>query len=215
MEKEKLREVRLTKAAKYTVLTTFLIGAIGFGTATIMSNGEVRPTEPVSSGNVITPDDEKEEIVVVMEEKLIVPYTVNAQIKTYYYDLKDDSSIREKALVYYNGSYTPSNGVDYFYNNHNFDVIASFSGKVTDKKNDPMYGLTIYITNENGLTAVYSSLTDVEVNVGDVVKQGDVIAKAGNNTINSSMGNHLNFSLLKDGKYINPINNFSKNIKEI
>ena len=68
---------------------------------------------------------------------------------------------------------------------------------------------------ENGLMAVYASLTDVDVSVGDSVKQGEVIARAGSNTVNSSMGNHLNFSLLLNNKKVNPLNYYSKVIKEI
>jgi stage II sporulation protein Q len=75
--------------------------------------------------------------------------------------------------------------------------------------------VTISLKHNDGLVAVYSSLSEVSVNVGDKVKQGDVLAKAGTNTIDASMGNHLNFSLLKNGNYINPRDNFSKNIKDI
>ena len=214
MEKEKLREVKLTRASKYTLLTACLIGAIGFGLTRIDDKTDNIPSESVNSNIEETPVVE-EDVVVKEEEKLILPFKVNAQIKTYYYDLSDDGNTREKALVYYNGTYTPSVGIDYFYNNQNFDVVASFSGKVIEKKVDSLYGITLYISNENGLMSAYSSLTDVKVSVGDIVKQGDVVAKAGSNTINSSMGNHLNFSLLKNDKHINPIGNFSKNIKDI
>lgn len=214
MEKEKLREIKLTKATKYTILTTFLVGILGAGIIGI-SISDNEESEVVSDSVVEKEEEKEEEIVVITEEKMQLPFKVNAQIKTYYYDLNDDASKREKALVYYNGSYTPSNGVDYFYNNHNFEVVSSFSGKVVDKVVDPMYGLSVIIENENGLVATYSSLTEVSLKVGDVVKQGDLIGKAGTNTIHSNMGNHLNFSLLKNGKYINPLANISKNIKDI
>ena len=113
--------------------------------------------------------------------------------------------------------YTPSLGIDYFYNNTSFDVVSVFSGVVIEKKVDPLYGATVYLKSETNpnLVAVYASLSDVKVNVGDNVSQGEVIAKAGNNTINSSMGNHLSFSLLKENKNVNPLDYFSKIIKEI
>jgi stage II sporulation protein Q len=216
MGNEKLREIKLTKASKYTILTMFLVGVLGVSAAGIASNySSNKQDEVVVSDDVITPDDKEEEIVVIEEEKLIKPFLVNAQIKTYFYDLNDEPSIREKALVFYNGSYTPSTGIDYFYNNNTFDVIAVFSGKVIEKKVDPMYGATICIKHDDGLVAMYSSLSDIKVNEGDIVKQGDVVAKAGKNTINSSIGNHLNFSLIKNDKFINPNTYFSKNIKDI
>ena len=215
MENKKIREIKLSNASKYTVLTLSLMGAIGLGAVGI--NNLVNPeTEQVISDGVSNVEGETpEEIVSVKEEKLEKPFIVNAQIKTYYYDLKDEASIRENALVFYNGSYTPSTGMNYFYNNQNFDVVASFSGEIIEKKVDPMYGVTISLKHNDGLVAVYSSLSEVSVNVGDKVKQGDVLAKAGTNTIDASMGNHLNFSLLKNGNYINPRDNFSKNIKDI
>ena len=215
MENKKIREIKLSNASKYTVLTLSLMGAIGLGAVGI--NNLVNPeTEQVISDGVSNVEGETpEEIVSVKEEKLENPFTVNAQVKTYYYDLKDDASIRENALVFYNGSYTPSTGMNYFYNNQNFDVVASFSGEIIEKKVDPMYGVTISLKHNDGLVAVYSSLSEVSVNVGDKVKQGDVLAKAGTNTIDASMGNHLNFSLLKNDNYINPRDNFSKIIKDI
>ena len=102
MENEKLREIKLTKATKYTILTTFLVGILGAGVAGIVGNGTTGENEQiVVSDGVVSPDDKEEEIVVVKEEKLEVPFKVNAQIKTYFYDLSDDASVREKALVYY------------------------------------------------------------------------------------------------------------------
>ena len=94
--------------------------------------------------------------------------------------------------------------MEYSYNNAKFDVVASFAGVVTERKVDPLYGYMVYIKNDEGLTAVYGSLSDVVVNVGDNVKQGDVIAKAGTNTIDVNLNNHLHFALMKDGKLINP-----------
>lgn len=215
MENKKIREIKLSNASKYTMLTLSLMGVIGLG-AVGVSNLIDSETEQVISDGVSNVEPETpEEIVSVKEEKLSNPFTVNAQIKTYYYDLNDDASIREHALVFYNGSYSPSTGMNYFYNNQNFDVIAVFSGEIIEKKVDSMYGVTVYLKHDNGLIAVYSSLSEVNVKVGDKVNQGDVLAKAGTNTINSSMGNHLNFSLIKDGNYINPRDNFAKNIKDI
>ena len=94
--------------------------------------------------------------------------------------------------------------MEYSYNNTKFDVVAAFSGVVTERKLDPVYGYIVQIKNDNGLVATYGSLSDVKVNVGDNVKQGYVIAKAGTNTIDATLNNHLHFALTKDGKFINP-----------
>lgn len=217
MNNEKLKEMRLTKRAKYGIISMFSVGALAIAFASIATRGNVNNDEVVN----VTPDipniEEDDPVVVVEDEKFIKPFTINATIKTYYFDASDNSDNQNNALIYYNGMYTPSVGVDYFYNNTVFDVVSTFSGTVIEKKVDPLYGATLYIkSNENSsLVAVYSSLSNISVNVGDSVNQGQVIAKAGNNTINSNMGNHLNFALLKNNKHIDPLDYYSKTVKEI
>lgn len=218
MSNEKLKEIKLTKRAKYGFASMFLVATLGIGLASVATRGnqdDIINNEQVT----VTPDNPSDDspVVVVEDEKLSKPFTVDATIKTYYFDINDTSSNQENALIYYNGMYTPSTGVDYFLNNTTFDVISAFSGVVMEKKVDPLYGATLYIkSNDNqSLVAMYASLSNISVNVGDKVEQGQVIAKAGSNTINSSMGNHLNFSLLKDNKTINPLNVYSKLVKDI
>jgi stage II sporulation protein Q len=195
-----------------------LVAVLDIGFASVATRGndeDINHNQQVT----VTPEtpEEDEPVVVVEDEKLSKPFVVDAIIKTYYFDMNDTSKNQENALIYYNGMYTPSTGVDYFLNNSTFDVISAFSGVVTEKKVDPLYGATLYIKSDDNssLVAMYSSLSDIKVNVGDKVEQGQVIAKAGSNTINSSMGNHLNFSLLKNNKTINPLNYYLKLIKDI
>lgn len=218
MSNEKIKEIKLSKQAKYGLGTLALVAIFGIGFASIATRGTndeiIVDNQPV----IEVPDTPQPDtpVVVIEDEKLAQPFTIDASIKTYYFDAKDTSDNQENALIYYNGMYTPSKGIDYFYNNLAFDVTAAFSGTITEKKVDPLYGATLYIkSNENNLVAVYSSLSDINVNVGDKVEQGQVIARAGNNTLNSNMGNHLNFSLLKDNKNINPLDYYTKVIKNI
>ncbi len=218
MNSEKLKEIRLTKRAKYGFASMFLVAAVGIGAASIATRGnsdDIINNEYVS--NIPIVEEKDDPVVVVEDEKLFKPYSVDASIKTYYFDINDTSKNQENALIYYNGMYSPSVGIDYFYNNNAFDVISAFKGSVIEKKVDPLYGATLYIKSEENpnLVAVYSSLSNISVNVGDKVEQGQIIAKAGNNTINSSMGNHLNFSLLKENKNINPLEYYSKAVKSI
>lgn len=215
MNNEKIKQIKLTKRAKYGFISMFLVAAVGVGTASVLTRGNVDDVNN-QHVNVIPPSSDDEQVIVMEDEKFILPFTVDATIKTYYFDANSKDANQENALIYYNGMYTPSKGVDYFYNNVNFDVISAFSGVVLEKKVDPLYGATLYIkSNDNNLVAVYASLSDVKVNVGDKVDQGQVIARAGNNTINSNLGNHLNFSLLKENKNINPLNYYSKLVKDI
>ena len=211
---EKLKDIRLTKSAKYGFGSMFFVAAFAIAIASIVNNIPVsnRENEVV---NVDKGNEEETPVLVVEEEKLIKPFDIDASIKTYYFDVNDTSKNQENALIQYNGMYTPSYAIDYFYSNVAFDVKSAFSGTVVEKKVDPLYGVMLYVKNDNGLIAIYSSLSNVKVNVGDKVNQGDILAKAGNNTLNSNMGNHLNFALEKNGQRINPLNYYSKNIKDI
>ena len=222
MNNEKLKDIRLTKKAKYGFAGMFLVAALGITMASVATRGNSDDITNPSTNNqqvTVTPDVPEQDAPVVIqeEEKLGLPFTIDAKIKTYYFDANDTSKEQENALIYYNGMYTPSTGVDYFYNNSNFEVVAAFSGIVTEKKVDPVFGATLYIKSEENpnLVAVYASLANIEVNVGDRVKQGDKLARAGSNTINASMGNHLNFSLLINNKKVDPLDYYSKVIKKI
>ena len=217
MNKEKIKEMKLTKRAKYGFASMFAVAALSITLASVATRGNVGEEQYVN----VTPNnpqvDNDTPVVVVEDEKFIKPFLVDAAIKTYYFDINDNSENQNNALIYYNGMYTPSTGIDYAYNNNAFNVVSVFSGVVIEKKVDPLYGATVYIrSNDNpSLVAVYASLSDVSVNVGDTVKQEQLIAKAGNNTINSSMANHLNFSILKNNKNINPLECYSKKVKDI
>ena len=220
MNKEKLKEIRLTKKAKYGVASMFLVAILGIGVASVATRGNSGDVTNNENQQVtVTPDTSENEapVVVAEDEKMGLPFTVDAKIKTYYFDASDTSKEQENALIYYNGMYTPSTGIDYAYNNSNFVVVAAFSGIVTEKKVDPVYGATLYVKSDENpnVVAVYASLANIEVSVGDRVKQGDQLARAGSNTINASMGNHLNFSLLVDGKKVDPLDYYLKVIKEI
>ena len=143
MSNEKLKEYRLTKRAKYGFCSMFLVAALGIGVASYATRGEI---EEVNNQHVnVTPETPENEdpVVIVEDEKFAKPFKVDASIKTYYFDVTDNSKNQENALIYYNGMYTPSKGVDYFYNNNAFDVIAVFSGTVIEKKVDPLYGATV------------------------------------------------------------------------
>lgn len=221
MENKKLKEIKLTRKAKYGIVTMTIAAVLGIGVASFATEGN---DQVVNNNNeddkqvtVNPPSEDKGPSQTKENEKLAKPFNVAATIKTYYFDINDTSKNQENALIYYNGMYTPSVGVDYFYNNVSFEVLSSFTGTVVEKKVDPLYGASVSIKSKDNdsLVAVYSSLSDVSVNVGDEVKLGQVIAKSGSNTINSSLGNHLNFSLIKNNKNINPLDYYLKEIKDI
>ena len=87
-------------------------------------------------------------------------------------------------------------------------VKASADGTVKSIKNDPRYGITVVIEHVNGFTTVYSNLLTAEfVKENEKVKQGQTIGTVGNTAAFEVLDEpHLHFELLKDNKYLNPIN---------
>ena len=219
MAKEKLKKASLTKEVKAAIVVS-LLAIFLFGGIMIFNskneNSQVVVNPGNEQGNIEVPDDSNDtnQTPVVVEEKLLKPFNVDAKVERYFFDLADTKT-QESALLEYKGSYLPSTAMEYTYNNVKFDVVASFSGVVTERKVDPLYGYMVYIKNDNGLTAVYGSLNDIKVNVGDSVKQGQVIAKAGTNTIDATLNNHLHFSLMKNNEILNPNKYFGQEIKSI
>lgn len=89
----------------------------------------------------------------------------------------------------------------------NTPVKAMSAGKVTEVKEDPMWGTTVTITHSNGLVSYYAGLKAVpDVKQNQKVNLGDVIGKVGNTAeIEHAEESHLHFGVKKDDKWIDPI----------
>jgi Membrane proteins related to metalloendopeptidases len=75
-------------------------------------------------------------------------------------------------------------------------VIASAGGKIVSAKSSGYnggYGKVIIIAHENNTQTLYAHLSRVDVNVGDIVQQGDIIGLTGNT--GKSTGPHLHFEI--------------------
>ena len=85
-------------------------------------------------------------------------------------------------------------------------VVAVYDGTVTKVESTSQLGTAVTIDHGNGLSTVYASLDPtVEVAVGDVVKQGDVLGTVANTSKNEAgEGPHLHFEVWKDGVKIDP-----------
>lgn len=124
-----------------------------------------------------------------------------------FYDDKATNDVKQAAMVEYGDTFTPHLGIDLARSdNQPFDVLAALGGKVTAIEKNPLAGNLVEITHPNGLVTVYQSLSDVKVTKGAEVKQGDLIAKAGRNELESSQGVHLHFEVRQgaDGASVNP-----------
>lgn len=81
-------------------------------------------------------------------------------------------------------------------------VKAAISGKVIKVESlEDSFGTYVKIQNDNIITT-YAHCSTIEVNEGDMVEQGAIIAYSGN-TGNSS-GPHLHFEISIDGRFVDP-----------
>lgn len=148
-------------------------------------------------------------------ERIKLPFKVDADIARYFFDVSDSIEIRSQAVVNYENKFVPSIGIDYTYNNEQFDVFNSFEGVVVGKINDSLYGLTIIIENEQGLRAHYSGLSETSLFIDDNVTQGQLVGKSGESIINASIGNHLHFAMEFQENFINPLKAYNKTVEEV
>ena len=128
-------------------------------------------------------------------------YSVGVEKEFYTKDATKEQ--QEAALIYYEGTYMQNTGVLYS-SEEEFDVLAILDGTVKDVKKDEILGNMVTIEHENNLTTIYYTLNDIKVNVGDQVKQDDVIAKSGSSKLQTSKPYTLLFETYLEGKLVNP-----------
>lgn len=93
-------------------------------------------------------------------------------------------------------------------------VKAAMSGKIVGmnkygygKDEYEGYGVSVTVDCGNGITMAYHHMVDgsnANLNIGDDVKAGQQIGQVGSTGI--STGPHLDFQVVKDGKYVDPRN---------
>ncbi|MHA7138227.1 peptidoglycan DD-metalloendopeptidase family protein [Rossellomorea arthrocnemi] len=133
-------------------------------------------------------------------------------IEKQFYDTEASAEEQEAALVVYGNMYYPNQGVDISKDGKEFDVLAAMSGTVTKVQEDSLLGNTIEIEHSKGIVTRYQSVKDFEVAVGDVVDQGQAIAKAGKSLFNEEAGVHVHFEIRKANVAVNPLEYFNKSL---
>lgn len=154
--------------------------------------------------------------VIKYENKTIVkPYdNQNVQILKSFYDKDAKSEEQQKALIFYENTYMPNTGTLYS-NSESFSVLCVMDGTVENIVNDEIMGNIVTIKHSKSLTTIYQSLKDVNVIIGNTVKQGDIIGSSGTNKIDSSSENMLLFEVEHNGTYINPEKFYSMKLEEL
>ena len=83
------------------------------------------------------------------------------------------------------------------------NIYASNGGTVIKAEYHWSYGNYVIIDHGGGKSTLYAHANQLNVKVGQTVKQGDIIAKVG--TTGNSSGNHLHFEVRINGECKNPL----------
>lgn len=157
------------------------------------------------------------DIIPVMKNQndtIVRPYIdENVKVGRYFYDYESDNTKQQNSLIIYENIYMQNTGVDYI-NNDDFDVVSILEGEVISIEENDVYGKIISIKHNDNLISVYSNITDINVNLGYKVSQGEIIASSMKSDIsdNKSM---LHFEIMYKGNYIDPENLYTIKVSEI
>ena len=176
-------------------------------------NNSLKPKEEIEEDYV------NEEIIdrslpVINTKKTIINPFIDPSVKEgkLYYDYKADEENQINSIVIRDNTYTQNTGIDYVSDNP-FDVVAILEGTISSIKEEDSLGKTIEIKHDNGLISIYQSLSDISVKKGEIVTQGQVIGKSGENEVDKELGNHLHFEIYNNGKSVNPNNYLNKEVE--
>ncbi|MFB1051551.1 peptidoglycan DD-metalloendopeptidase family protein [Paraliobacillus sp. JSM ZJ581] len=148
--------------------------------------------------------------------KMPVSTDTKTEIVTNFYDYDKTPEEQAQALVLYNNKYYQSKGIDIASTTEKaFPVVAALSGKVIDVREDSMLGYVVEMEHENGVTTHYASLTDIQVESGKQVKQGEELGLSGKNNFSQASGIHVHFEIRKDGEAVDPQQFFNQTVADI
>ena len=99
------------------------------------------------------------------------------------------------------------NGVD-FAAPSGTPIYAAYDGKVVAATYSATMGNYVMIDHGDSLYTIYMHASKLYVSKGDTVVKGQTIAAVG--TTGRSTGNHLHFSVRKNGSYVSPWEYLSK-----
>jgi Peptidase family M23. len=138
------------------------------------------------------------------------------EVITPFYDAASSEEEQEAAIIDFGNSYQPNTGIDIAARDgKSFDVLASMGGTVTRVEEDSFLGNVIVIKHADGIETRYQSVTDIQVQEGDTVKQGQVLAKAGRSLLNERAGIHTHFEIRKDNVPVNPLSYFERTLASL
>lgn len=154
---------------------------------------------------IINPDPDDPDPI--SKEKFIYPLEGEYEIVVDFFDSKNASTIEKSIILISDTEYRRSNGLIFTKdNNEAFDVLAVFSGVVEE-----IEGSKVIIKYDDNLKVVYEYL-DHNLSEGQVVKQKDVLGKS---MVYAPYGYCILIEVIKDNKYLNPVNLLDTIIEEL
>jgi murein DD-endopeptidase MepM/ murein hydrolase activator NlpD len=102
----------------------------------------------------------------------------------------------------FNGRVAWHGGVDFATQKAGADIISVAAGVVTAAGDRGGYGLSLDINHGNGYVTRYGHAEELRVDVGDIIKKGQVIALVG--STGRSTGPHVHFEVYKNGRVVDP-----------
>ncbi len=198
MKQRKLRGYVLPTL--YVVILMIIFGAVSLISTLFKNNPNYLYSIGILKNVAATPVIEYDG---ALSTGIIKPFSSEAvTIDKYFYDVKDTPENQEKALIYFENTYMKNTGVLYKANEA-FDAVMVLDGTILNVKKDELLGNMVEVEHHTNLRTIYYSLGEVNVKVGDVLSQGEVIGTSGTNSI-SENSNNLLFEVYYNGKLINP-----------
>ena len=147
--------------------------------------------------------------------KVIRPYLSDkVKVGKYFYDYESTSEKQEDSIIVYQNTYMQNSGVDYV-NDESFEVLSVLDGEVIAIEDNEVYGKLITIKHNDNLKTVYGNVTDVLVNVGYKVSQGEIIANSKESDLDNSEKSMLHFEVYYKGSPIDPENLYTLKVSEL
>lgn len=160
-------------------------------------------------------DDDIIPVVEVTNETVNHPYLLEGvRIAKDFYDPNGTEESQINSLIFYKNTYMENTGVLYTCDSE-FDVVSVLDGVVTSITEDEILGMVVEITHTTELITIYHTLNKVLVNVGDEVKQNDVIGTSGKTNIDEGYENALLFEVNYRGRILNPNEFYNMQIKDL
>ena len=151
----------------------------------------------------------------IENEQIIKPFLAEGvEVARSFYDPQADREIQEQSIIYFQNTFMPNTGILYT-STEQFDVIAVLEGTIEEITEDEIMGNIVTIKHSNNLRTIYQSLGEVNVIVGDTIKQGDVIGTSGPNKVIPENENMLLFEVEFKGTNINPETFFQMKPEEL